>query len=213
LQQVSQIRGLMAGMPGLMDALASGDEQAMISAAVEILRGSRIMYETQLRLAEADLEQHEEGSVTHYTAQLDRTFFGTGARLIDAGMLMMRQQRDPGLTAVLNANANAIDTAVAGMVDAARARKTELEATAAAGDIADAELQSLNARIAESDRLQLRTVTLWRDFAQSLRTLATRSARGPINFADLRAVSDRLGPMREELDEIAIQQFRVLARQ
>lgn len=211
VQTVDQIDVMIQSFGPLLDAMVANDERAGTLAATQMFSAARTLYDSQRLFARAGLATTESGSPEYHATEFDIAFYEAGGRLIDAASRIVVGQRDPSLGRDLLRFADDMDRIGRDGVRAAVARKQESEAEALAEAGTSGRL--LLDRIQRMDASQQRAFGLWRGFATSLRTGGERANTRPITFADLRVMTDRLAPLRIELDEISLDQARILAGQ
>lgn len=208
VQTVDQIGAMIRAFTPLLDALGTDDEAAARSAAVQLFTAARTLYASQRLFARAGIATMQSDSPEYYAAEFDVTFYDAGGRLIDSASRIVAGNSDPELGADLLRYADRIDALVAGGAAAAAAAKREHDAAAAPADAAGRVLADRLQRMDESQQQALR---VWRSFGSTLREGATRANARPVTFADIRTMTGVLGPIRTQLDEIALEQARILA--
>ncbi len=211
VQTVDQIDTMIQSFGPLLDAMVSNDERAGMLAATQMFSAARTLYDSQRLFARAGLATTESGSPEYHATEFDIAFYEAGGRLIDAASRIVVGQRDPTLSRDLLRFADDIDRIAGDGVRAAVASKRDSEAGALAEAGTSGRL--LLDRIQRMDASQQRAFGLWRGFAASLRAGGERASNRPVTFADLRVMTDTLGPLRIQLDEIALDQARILAGQ
>lgn len=211
VQTVDQIAAMIRAFNPLLDAIAANDNRAGQAAAVQMFDAARTLYSSQRLFARAGMATIESGSPEYYSVEFDVLFYEAGGRLIESAARLAAGNADPELGRDLLRYADRIDEIAAGGATAAAEAKREYEESA--NVLADVASRTLLDRGQRIDAAQQQAFRLWRSFGDTLRTGGTRASARPVTFADIRTMTGVLGPTRAQLDEIALEQARILAGQ
>lgn len=210
-ETVDQIGSMIRAFHPLLDAIVNNDEAAGRMAAVQLFSAARALYSSQRLFARAGMATMQSDSPEYYAAEFDIIFFEAGGRLIDSASRLAAGNSDPEIGADLLRYADRVDEITSGGVAAAAAAKREHDDAATAP--VDAATRLLSDRLQRMDTSQQQAFRVWRSFGTMLREGATRANVRPVTFSDIRTMTSTLGPIRTQLDEIGMEQARILAGQ
>ena len=210
LMLLKQFDGFVDTMDGVAAAMIAGDAKAVEAGGKQIFVAVRLIYDTQTTLTNAYLATAEPDLADYDSLLVERTFFAIGSRIILAAERIVKGQADAGFAADLDRFAAELEQIAARGHSRVTAQLTELEAQQAPSYASDHARALLEKAVAVTHG-QRETFAIAESFAANIRETAAglRKAR---TLQAVFGVASLLGPVRQQLDQVAIRQAAIMAQ-